>query len=53
MALAPFSFPSLAAYEAYRLKSADDSGCQAAFRYAEETRCLRSYERTFFRAVLA
>lgn len=53
VALALFSFPSLAAYEQYRLKSADDPGCQAAFRYAQETRCIRSYERSFFRPVLA
>lgn len=52
VALALFSFPGLADYEQYRLKSADDPGCQAAFRYAQETRCIRSYERTFFRPVL-
>ncbi|MBE7464426.1 MAG: NIPSNAP family protein [Planctomycetes bacterium] len=51
IALASFSFPSLAAYEDYRTKSFNDPECQAAFRYAEETRCILSYERTFFRPV--
>ena len=51
VALASFSFPSLAAYEKYRKKSFKDPECQAAFRYAEETRCFLSYERTFFRPV--
>jgi hypothetical protein len=51
IALASFSFPSLAAYEQYRKDSFADAECQAAFRYAEETRCIVSYERTFFRPV--
>jgi NIPSNAP len=52
VALCLFSFPSLAAYEAYRTASKEDSGCQAAFKYAEETRCFVSSERSFFRPVL-
>jgi len=51
IALASFSFPSLAAYEAYRTASFEDQECQEAFRYAEATRCILSYERTFFRPV--
>ncbi|CAN7413959.1 NIPSNAP family protein [Pseudoduganella sp. LjRoot289] len=51
VALAMFSFPSLAEYEQYRTKSMSDPDCQAAFRYAEETRCFLSYERSFFRPV--
>lgn len=51
IALASFSFPSLAAYEQYRIQSMGDPECQAAFKYAEETRCFLSYERTFFRPV--
>ena len=51
IALAMFSFPSLAAYETYRQQSFNDAECQAAFRYAEETRCIVSYERMFFRPV--
>jgi len=51
VALALFSFPSLSAYESYRQQSQGDPGCQAAFKYAEETRCIVSYERSFFRPV--
>lgn len=51
VALASFSFPSLAAYEQYRQQSFADAECQAAFQYAKETRCFLSYERTFFRPV--
>jgi hypothetical protein len=51
VALALFSFPSLALYEEYRAKSFQDPECQAAFKYAEETRCIISYERSFFRPV--
>ena len=53
VALAMFSFPSLAAYETYRERSLADAECQAAFRYAEETRCIVSYERSFFRPVFS
>ena len=49
VALAMFSFPSLATYEKYRADSMNDADCQAAFQYAEETRCIVSYERSFFR----
>ncbi len=52
IALALFSFPSLAAYEQYRKDSMADEECQQAFAYAEETRCILSYERSFFRPVL-
>lgn len=51
IALAMFTFPSLAAYETYRLQSMQDAECQAAFRHAEDTRCILSYERTFLRPV--
>lgn len=51
IALASFSFPSLAAYEVYRTKSFADAECLAAFQYAQDTRCIVSYERTFFRPV--
>lgn len=53
IALALFSFDSFAAYEQYRLRSMEDPECQAAFRFAEETRCILSYERSFFRPVLS
>ncbi|MEO8016084.1 MAG: NIPSNAP family protein, partial [Polaromonas sp.] len=41
------------AYESYRQRSFEDPDCQAAFRYAEETRCIVSYERSFFRPVFS
>ena len=53
IALALFTFESLAAYERYREASMQDADCQAAFRYAEETGCIVSYERSFFRPVFA
>lgn len=52
VALAMFSFPSLAAYERYREQAKTDAECIAAFKYAEDTRCIISYERSFFRPVL-
>lgn len=52
IALALFSFQSLAAYEEYRGKIKTDPDCRAAFTFAEKTRCIISYERTFMRPVL-
>ena len=51
IALAMFSFPSLAAYEDYRDRSKTDAECIAAFNLAEDNRCIVSYERTFLRPV--
>lgn len=51
VALALFSFPSLADYETYRQKAASDPDCLAAVRYYQDTRCFISYERSFFRPV--
>lgn len=51
LAVALFSFPSLAKYEEYRTQSMSDEGCQAAYAFAEETRCIVSYERHFLRPV--
>jgi hypothetical protein len=53
IALALFSFPSLAAYEKYRAAAATDSECQAAMRYYEETKCFLSFERSFMRPVFS
>ena len=53
IALALFTFDSLASYESYRQRSFEDAGCQAAFRYAEDTHCIISYERSFFRPVFS
>jgi hypothetical protein len=51
IALALFSFPSLAAYEEYRGRMQADPECQKAFAFAEQTRCIVSYERSFMRPV--
>lgn len=51
VALAMFTFPSLAEYEQYRLKAAADPDCLAAVQFANETKCFLSYERSFFRPV--
>ncbi|WP_421227666.1 NIPSNAP family protein [Aeromonas enteropelogenes] len=51
IALALFSFPSLADYESYRTDSLRDNECMAAFKFAETTSCITSYERSFFRPV--
>ncbi len=53
LAVALFSFTSLAEYEAYRTASAADSECQAAYDFARETRCIVSYQRKFLRPVEA
>jgi hypothetical protein len=53
IALALFTFDSLASYENYRQRSFEDADCLAAFRYAEETGCIISYERSFFRPVFS
>lgn len=51
VAMALFPFPGLAAYEEYRNRSFQDTECQAAFQYARDTKCMISYERSFFRPV--
>jgi hypothetical protein len=51
IALASFTFPSLSAYERYREAAAADPECQTAYAYANETKCIRRWERTFFRPV--
>ncbi|WP_127794421.1 NIPSNAP family protein [Agromyces sp. LHK192] len=50
-AFALFTFPSLAAYEQYRLAAAEDPECIAAFEFAAQTRCIRRYERRFLTPV--
>lgn len=52
LAVALFSFPTLAAYEAYREKSRADPNCAAAYAFAKQTRCIRRYERTFLKPLL-
>ena len=52
VALAMFSFPSLAAYEQYREDAGKDPDVQKAVAFAKETRCFIRYERSFFRPLL-
>ena len=51
IAYALFTFPSLAAYEEYRAKMSLDEECQAAFKFAEDNKCILSYERSFMRPI--
>ena len=52
IALALFSFPSLARYEEYRARAREDAECQAAIGFARESGCIVRFERSFFRPVL-
>src|SRR5260370_20260997 len=47
IAVALFSFPSIEAYNQYRLAVSDDEACKAATARFNETKCFSSYERTF------
>jgi len=51
IAVAIFTFSSLADYETYRKKASTDEGCQAAMKYYEETRCFLSFERSFMKPI--
>ncbi len=51
LAVAMFSFDSLAAYEEYRTLARQDPECQKASAYSEKTRCILSYERQFLEPV--
>lgn len=53
IAVALFSFPDLAEYERYRKKMVNDPACKAAFKHAEKTRCIISYERSFMKPVFS
>ena len=53
LAVALFSFPSLAAYETYRSESLEDEDCQAAYAFARKTNCIKRYDRQFMRPVLS
>jgi len=52
ISVALFSFPSLAAYEKYRIDSQQDPVCQEAYEFARRTKCIISYERSFMRPIL-
>ena len=47
VAIALFSFPSLADYEVYRSKAASDPDCQTAMAYYRETKCFLRSDRSF------
>jgi len=51
IALALFTFPSLAEYEQYRNDSLNDLECITAFKFAEDSQCILSYERSFFNPI--
>ena len=51
LAVALFSFDSLAAYEQYRRESMNDPDCQSAYEFAQRTKCIIRYERQFLRPV--
>jgi hypothetical protein len=51
IAVALFSFKSLADYEKYRIDSMNDLKCKEAYEYALKTKCIISYERSFMRPV--
>ncbi|MDJ0788057.1 MAG: NIPSNAP family protein [Myxococcota bacterium] len=53
VALALFSFPSLARYEEYRERAREDPDCQAAIRFGREAGCVVRFERSFFRPVFS
>jgi hypothetical protein len=50
-ALALIDFPSLAAYEEYRAKLAEDPDARANLEHARRTRCIRAERRSFLRRV--
>jgi len=51
VALAMFSFPSFAEYEAYRGAASKDAECLAVVAENDKHRFIISYERSFFRPV--
>ncbi len=51
IAYALFSFSSLAKYEEYREKIKTDENCMKAFKYAKETKCIYSLERSFMKPI--
>lgn len=51
IAVALFTFESLAQYEQYRKDSLTDTECQKAYDFANETKCIISYERSFMKPV--
>lgn len=52
VAVALFTFPSLADYEDYKRKRKSDPRCKAAFEIANSTRCILHYEGEIMRPIL-
>ena len=53
VAVALFTFPSLAEYEVYREKASSNPECQEAMAYYQKTKCFLSFERSFMRPIFA
>ena len=53
IAIALFSFPSLASYEDYRIRSQSDPECCEAYAFEQRNKSIISYERTFMRPVFS
>ena len=51
LAVALFTFASLADYETYRLESQSDPDCWAASAFANETRCIVRWDQQFLEPV--
>lgn len=51
IAVALFEFSSLASYEEYREKSKSSPACEEAYAYAQTSKCIVSYERSFLRSI--
>ena len=51
IAVGMFSFPSIEAYDSYRLRVADDPDCIAATARQKESQCFIRYERTFLEPI--
>ncbi len=51
VAYALFNFPSLATYEQYRADSMQDPECIEAYEFAQNTKCIISYERSFMKPI--
>lgn len=52
IAYAHFSFPSLAAYEDYRIQMASDPDCQRAYSYEQKHRSILRYDRSFTKPLM-
>jgi len=53
IALALFSFPSVEAYERYRVEVAKDKKCKEATARFNQTKCFSSYERNFLKPIFS